>query len=394
MNKFCYMPWHGLTITANGDIKPCCQWRGSLGKVSSVNIASIYNNNKIQNLRQEFLNGDKPISCSSCWEREEMIGTSRRMWFTDKFVDPTDKVATYVPTVEEIKWYQVDVNLSNVCNLKCRMCGSWASNQWFDEELELSKLDKRYLKSNIDHSVIQHDASQLEDILNNLKYIKRIDFKGGEPMLAKNHVEFLEEIINKGYSNQITLQYTTNGTVVNPKILEALSKFKNVRLMFSIEGTGNLYEYIRGGKYTLTDLDGVINDYNKLPNVNIGFNVTIQAYNLNNLKKLYNFLHELETKYTKVSASQAFTTICNSPIYLSPFVLPLELREKAIEELSNINDFTSLLKSLISDDIHQLHWNTFVSFTNNLDKLRNENVLNIIPEFRKYWDETNSSYRR
>jgi len=164
--------------------------------------------------------------------------------------------------------------------------------------------------------------------------------------------------------------------------------------MFSIEGTGNLYEYIRGGKYTLTDLDGVINDYNKLPNVNIGFNVTIQAYNLNNLKKLYNFLHELETKYTKVSASQAFTTICNSPIYLSPFVLPLELREKAIEELSNINDFTSLLKSLISDDIHQLHWNTFVSFTNNLDKLRNENVLNIIPEFRKYWDETNSSYRR
>lgn len=385
------MPWHGLAITASGDIKPCCQWRGTLGKVSSNNLSSIYNNDKIQSLRQSFLNGDKPISCSSCWEREEMIGTSRRIWFTDKFVEPTDEVTNYTPLLEEIKWYQADVNLSNVCNLKCRMCGSWASNQWFEEELELSKLDKRYLKSNIEHPIIQHDATQLTDILTNLKYIKRIDFKGGEPMLAKNHVEFLEEIINKGYSNQITLQYTTNGTVVNPKILEALSKFKNVRLMFSIEGTGTLYEYIRGGKYTLKDLDYVISNYNKLPNVNIGFNVTIQAYNLINLKKLYNFLQELEKKYSKVSASQAFTTICNSPVYLSPFVLPMNIRETVIEELSSIDDFSHLTKSLKSDDTHQLHWDTFVSFTNDLDKLRNENVLNIIPEFRKYWNESNSS---
>jgi len=388
------MPWHGLAITANGDIKPCCQWRGSLGKVTDNELSNVYNNQKIQSLRQEFLDGIEPESCSSCWEREEMIGTSRRIWFTDKFVDTTDQTATYKPLLEEIKWYQADVNLSNVCNLKCRMCGSWASNQWFDEEIELSKLDKRYLKSSIEHPITQHDASQLKDIINNLKYIKRIDFKGGEPMLAKNHVEFLEEIINKGYSNQIVLQYTTNGTVVNPKILEVLSKFKDVRLMFSIEGTGTLYEYIRGGKYTLEDLDKVISNYNELPNVNIGFNVTIQSYNLINLKELYNFLHTLETKYTNVSATQAFTTICNSPIYLSPFVLPSEIREGVMQDLRDIPDFNQLVESLKSDKIHQLHWDTFVSFTNDLDKLRNESVLNIIPELRKYWDETNSSYRR
>jgi MoaA/NifB/PqqE/SkfB family radical SAM enzyme len=388
------MPWHGLAITAAGDIKPCCQWRGSLGKVTDNNLSNIYNNQKIQSLRQEFLDGIEPTSCSSCWEREEMIGTSRRIWFTDKFVTSHDKTATYTKSIEEIKWYQADVNLSNVCNLKCRMCGSWASNQWFDEELVLSKLDKRYLKSTVEHPIIQHEAEQLQDIINNLKYVKRIDFKGGEPMLAKNHVGFLEEIINKGYSNRITLQYTTNGTVVNPKILEVLSKFKDVRLMFSIEGTGTLYEYIRGGKYTLEDLEKVISNYNELPNVNIGFNVTTQSYNLINLKKLYNFLHTLEAKYTNVSAAQAFTTICNSPIYLSPFVLPMEIRESVMQDLKDIPDFNQLVESLKSDEMHQLHWDTFVSFTNDLDKLRNESVLNIIPELRKYWDETNSSDRR
>ena len=134
------MPWHGLAITASGDIKPCCQWRGSLGKVTDNELSNVYNNQKIQSLRQEFLDGIEPESCSSCWEREEMIGTSRRIWFTDKFVDTTDQTGTYKPLLEEIKWYQADVNLSNVCNLKCRMCGSWASNQWFDEEIELKYL--------------------------------------------------------------------------------------------------------------------------------------------------------------------------------------------------------------------------------------------------------------
>jgi hypothetical protein len=119
-----------------------------LGKVSSNNLSSTYNNDKIQSLRQEFLNGDKPASCSSCWEREEMIGTSRRIWFTDKFVEPGDEVTNYTPSLKEIKWYQADVNLSNICNLKCRMCGSWASNQWFEEELELSNKINNFVNKN------------------------------------------------------------------------------------------------------------------------------------------------------------------------------------------------------------------------------------------------------
>jgi len=46
LDNFCYMPWHGMAIAANGNIKPCCQWSGSLGKIESVNIADSYINNK------------------------------------------------------------------------------------------------------------------------------------------------------------------------------------------------------------------------------------------------------------------------------------------------------------------------------------------------------------
>ena len=32
--------------------------------------------------------------------------------------------------VEDMPAY-LDIRFGNLCNLKCRMCGSWASNQWF-----------------------------------------------------------------------------------------------------------------------------------------------------------------------------------------------------------------------------------------------------------------------
>ena len=204
--------------------------------------------------------------------------------------------------------------------------------------------------------------------------------------MAKNHVEFLNELVRRGGEN-IVLQYTTNGTVVNPGILDALSQFKQVRIMFSIEGTGKLYEYIRGGSYTFEQLEKTLDRYASLNTVQIGFNVTIQAYNLLNLKELYLRLFEFDAEYTNVSAKSAFTTVCNSPIYLSPFVLPAQLREQAVQQLESISDFSTLCKQLSSDEIHKKHWDTFVNFTRDLDELRNENILSVVAELKDYIDK-------
>ena len=54
---------------------------------------------------------------------------------------------------------------------------------------------------------------------------------------------------------------------------------------------------------------------------------------LDNLLDLYNLLHNWQDKYVSVSAEKSFTTICNSPMYLSPFVLPLALRKKAKKKI-------------------------------------------------------------
>jgi len=388
LDNFCYMPWHGMAIAANGNIKPCCQWSGSLGKIESVNIADSYiNNKKIKELRQSFLNNEKDNGCKSCWTREEQIGKSRRTWFKDKFINK-EIFNNYVSNIENFQLKQIDINLSNICNLKCRMCGSWASNSWFEEDLILSKINPKFEKeSNIENLKIrQHTINDLKSLIPYFKNLERIDFKGGEPMLAKNHVKFLELLIKEKLNNKIILQYTTNGTVINKNILNCLSKFKQVRIIFSIEGTGKLYSYIRGGNYTIEDLEKNVSQYNNLNNVHIGFNVTIQAYNLLNLLDLYNLLHNWQDKYVSVSAEKSFTTICNSPMYLSPFVLPLDLRKKAKKKIKNIPDFESLENNLLNNHIHNQHWETFKFFTLTLDKLRKENIKNIVPSIGDYFN--------
>ncbi len=389
-SNFCHMPWHGLAVTANGNIKPCCQWSGSIGSAKKDSIVEQFvNSPKIIKLREAFLNNEKPEECNSCWERESQIGKSRRQWFKDKFETSYPKNYDYsVPVTENsLKWLQMDINLSNVCNLKCRMCGSWASNQWFEEDTILSKINPAFKKENNPErqKIVQHEMADLEELIPYAKKLQRIDFKGGEPMLAKNHVEFLEKLIENDIHEYVTLQYTTNGTVVNPRILDTFKHFKKVRLMFSIEGTGELYSYIRGGKFTIEQLEETIAMYDQLPNVHIGFNVTIQGYNLLNLRTLYKQLEEWSKKYKSVSNAQAFTTICNDPIYLSPFVLPKELRAQAKAQLVGIEDFTTLSRNLDSDDIHNAHWDTFKHFTDEVDKLRSESILDVVPEFKDYW---------
>lgn len=386
------MPWHGLAVAANGNIKPCCQWSGSLGKVGQDSIIEVFKSGQqIVDLRNSFLKGEKPSSCKSCWQRENQIGESRRLWFREKFTKTIPNDYNYSTSVEEkdLLWTQMDINLTNVCNLKCRMCGSWASNQWFEEDVILANINPAFEKeSNPKNQVIrQHELEDLRQLVPHLSSLNRIDFKGGEPMLAKNHVEFLEMLIENGLHDQIDLQYTTNGTVVNPKILNTLSKFNKVRLIFSIEGTGDLYSYIRGGKYTIQQLEDTMKLYNSLPNVFIGFNVTVQAYNLLNLAQLYQLLHQWADKYQNVHAGNSFTTICNNPAYLGPFVLPKSLRLRAISNLQDIKDFSVLVKNLNDDSFYQKYWKTFKQFTTEVDKLRNEDVFSVIPELKEFWHD-------
>ena len=380
------MPWHSICLSANGDIKPCCQFtnKGRPPNTEHDTIMENWNSQRMQDLRQAFLDGEKTADCNSCWERERQIGHSRRLWFEEKFGKYITKPTTEL-VVDNPQIVQADINLSNVCNLKCRMCGSWASNSWFEEEITLANKDRRYQKNNRPQSVRNVTVEDIQNLLPHIQDVKRIDFKGGEPMLAKHHDDFLQWMIDKDMTD-VHLLYTTNGTVRNPGIIELFSKFKHVSLVFSIEGTGTRYSYIRGGKYDIEQIESNMAAYNELPNVSINFNVTVQNYNLLNLKELRELLFTWADKYSRVDAGNAFTTICNQPDYLSPLNVPDSMRDTALEQLDGIDDFKTLCRSLRARKFDTDKWQTFIDFTRDLDALRGEHVVTHCPEFGEYFD--------
>jgi hypothetical protein len=125
--------------------------------------------------------------------------------------------------------------------------------------------------------------------------------------------------------------------------------------------------------------------YDKLENVQIMFNVTLQNYNVFNLPDLYLYLHDLEDRYNRVDANSAFTTICNKPAYLSPLNLPDDLRDLAIENLSLFSDFDNLVESMKNRKFEPELWEVFINFTNDLDKMRDDNVIDAVPELKDHF---------
>ena len=80
------MPWHAISMAPKGDIKPCCVYSMELGKnTDTESVINAYNSDLIKQTRRDFLNGKEPQACNMCWEREDLVGYSRRIWLEDKF---------------------------------------------------------------------------------------------------------------------------------------------------------------------------------------------------------------------------------------------------------------------------------------------------------------------
>ena len=133
-SNICPLPWNHLEVDVNGGASPCCLYKGSIPnvKVYETKLKDIQNSDYMQNLRQQFKDGKRPKGCESCWQEETAGKTSKRMNSLYKMKSSLKK---WTPDSEPTLKF-IDFKLGNVCNLKCRICGSWSSSKWAQEELD------------------------------------------------------------------------------------------------------------------------------------------------------------------------------------------------------------------------------------------------------------------
>ena len=148
----CRYVLQGLSISPDGFAKPCCVWQNysngeyvvntATGVITKDSIESIYHSKKWNDVRKYFVNEDKlPPPCTICEKEEKHSANSPRLQsydhtkeVKDKQMALWDKVDPKTGAIEGNHIDFLDIRFSNLCNMKCRMCGPTWSSLWAEEE--------------------------------------------------------------------------------------------------------------------------------------------------------------------------------------------------------------------------------------------------------------------
>lgn len=302
----CIDVYKNLNILIRDDdisLSPCCVYPPD----SAGPTIDFQNNSSLVAVRQQWDNNIIPVNCQGCLRHE---GSNR--WYKDNGYNDTN-----------VELIRLDYWTGDTCNLRCAICGPKNSSAW-KEELKIPIIERKH--------TVNHTWKTLD-----LSILKYVHFNGGEPLLSKEHVKFLEAIPIK---SQVSINYNTNGTIrPSVQLLALWNEFKLVTLDFSIDDIEERFEYQRyPAKWS--DVADNLQWYIDYSPVNCMFavNTTVSILNQHNLKNLNAWL----------SANFAFNRVTD----------PIEHRQQAVKGI--LSEFTTkAVKYLDACDLRRgTNWRT------------------------------------
>jgi hypothetical protein len=365
---FCPLPWIHQFIQPSG-IKVCCSNTEQLAVTSEEFQRSEF----LQDIKQTILSGCAPKSCEVCVKNEANNLTSTR---TDALRDWPTYTAKTVP--HAIKY--LDLRYDNLCNFSCRTCEPNFSTSISKELEEHSEL-RRFYNTNFVKLNRDNISSEIKE---HYLTLRRLNLTGGEPLLIKENLKILQELIDLDRTD-VQLIITTNVSTVNPKMLMLISQFDDVHWTLSIDAIEDAAEYIRyGSKWSVIEKN--VHDILGLEH-SVAINTTISAYSVLTLSKLLLWFSELKETYNNQPLEIMFHTV-NFPRHLQPQALSGSRKHQGILELhrsidilkdipSNpereLDNLRHLHAALINSSEHAGLVKKFNEFTIMLDSIRNQN---------------------
>lgn len=393
------LPWVSIEASPIGTARPCCLAKdeitneaGEVYKLQSNTLEDIYHSVYMQDLRKEFLAGKQPSTCQRCWDEEDAGRTSKRMNSRVRLKEYYDQVDWQNTNPNQL-WF-IDLKLGNICNLKCRICGSWSSSKWAREEVNY--VPKIYRKEHLAYKFLKDGAwprespdfwSNIKTLLPNIKYL---EFTGGEPFLIEQHFEFLRYAVETGDSKHIDIHYNTNGTVYPDYAEEIWEQFNLVEIAFSIDNTGERFEYERyGAKWDEVNIN--IGKFKALQTkLQEKWNrrvITLQLCTTINVQNVY-YLPEICEWITKQNFDHEYFNMLHDPWHMNIGKMTPEAKKLVIGLLSNTTFIDSHKYEV--DRIEQFILNgmgsdgkEFLRHMKQTDEYRKQSFLDTHPEIAK-----------
>ncbi len=357
---FCMAPWTHTYLSPQMERRLCCSSRessenfkqyidtidpkGHNDKLNLTTLEQHWNSDYMKSVRLKLLAGEEIPQCAVCNHKllNEQVYRQHFNWLyknkINEAFDSTDDTGATTMKVESF-----DYRFSNLCNFSCRMCGDMLSSTWETENKKHGKGDyehyriwgrkdiKEKLERFHDQQIVKEFVEAVEE-----KRITELYWCGGEPLMWKIHWTAMERIKELGYADRVLARYNSNMSRINfyGKNLfdDILQHFPKFQICASIDGTGEIGEYIRTGlkynewleniKYGLKFCDNN-HDYKRMQ---LDLTITLPGlFDLENMVHLSNDLGiELLTK-------QVFNFSHDNA--MAPLFMPYDIMSEIIDDV-------------------------------------------------------------
>jgi len=391
---FCMYPWIHMHAYPTGHAYLCCMtdMEFPIGNCRTNTMREIWNDRPMREVRQAMLTEKSVDACNRCYEQEASGFLSGRLSANKhhghhiKKIEKTQQDGTF----DDFELTYWDIRFSNLCNLSCRSCGHIFSSSWYQDQAKLA--GPEWKKT---HKVLNYagrfETDAWEQLVEHIDHVEQIYFAGGEPLLMDEHYRILDELVRRKKFD-VRLIYNTNFTHTELKdrsVFEYWKLFDSVSIGASLDDCSTRAEYIRKGT------DWAVVEQNRrdmikiCPQVDFYISPTLSIMNAWSITDF----HRDWVEKGLIRSQDINVNILQDPPYYRIDIATAEYKERLATKFRDhirwlqeqdplgraTQGFESAIKFMMATDNTHLI-DTFWRKTNELDEIRKENIMDVIPE--------------
>jgi hypothetical protein len=353
----CMAPWTHTYLSPQTERRMCCASREpaqnfrqyidtaeGTGKYLPVSLDEHWNNPHMRSVRRRMMAGETLPECAVC--NDKLLNTDvYRSYFNSLFAHKYEECMQATDesgytTVQPVSW---DYRFSNLCNFKCRMCGDMLSSSWETEQRQHNMVDwenpkNTWMLSDVRQQISKFQDTQIEKEFSDAVEQHRVEevyWVGGEPLMYEQHWRYMRRIIELGDGPRVYARYNTNLSRVDYRgtnlYSDILSHVRDWQICASLDGTGDIGEYIRTGLSYASWLDNFRQGLEYARNrrqMRIDFTLTLPG--LFEVVNIHNLAQDLGVD---ILAKVVFSF--TPDIIMSPLALPRPLLNNTVDRLIN-----------------------------------------------------------
>ena len=346
-------PWTHTYLSPQTERRMCCASRepaqnfeqyidtdAGTGTYQPMSLEEHWNSEHMKSVRRRMMAGETLPECQVC--NDQLLNTDVYRTYFDhlfsskyynKIWEDTDE--TGHTRMKPVSW---DYRFSNLCNFKCRMCGEQLSSSWEAEKKKhnmWSIENQPFMQPTVKQKMVKFQRTVVEPEFKKAisdGIVEEIYWVGGEPLMYDIHWWALKEMVANGSAKNCHLRYNSNLSRTSFKGMELfdyLPQFKDWLMCASIDGTGDIVEFIRKGivweEWLANFKKGLAAPGGKDKML---FDLTITGPGMFSIKDLFDLSLELDVRIeTKIMF--AF----HADIVFSPFAWPKHILNRHLDEL-------------------------------------------------------------